>query len=513
VSGKNLKLLLTGSCALALAALAGGVSIDPPAATRPALPPSILATPVSPRASLPSIAAPAEALSAAFTSIADAVTPAVVRIQAELPAPEVPAELLPRFPGMFGGGDSLSAGPPVVAGGTGFLVSEDGLILTNNHVVEEAVRLSVSLRDKRVYDARVIGRDPTTDIAVLKIEAAELPAVTLGDSDAARVGEWVVAIGNPGFGDASMLDFTVTSGIISAKGRPLNIIPQALQGGDPESVGYAIEDFLQTDAVINPGNSGGPLLNLRGEVIGINTAIASTTGFHQGYGFAIPSNIVRRVVRDLIAYGHVRRALLGVSIAEVSPEDAQVYALPSISGVRVDDFAEDSPALAAGLDRHDVIVAVDEEAIDRVGQLQRIIAQRSPGDVVRVDVIRYGRPHTFEIRLAQAPLPEPLPAVARQDAARSAELGLSISDVSAKLAQQYGLLDSDGVVVVDVSPNGAAALKGVIEGDRILAINRKRPSGARQARALLRAAGSGSIVSLLLEGPDGRTRIANIRIP
>src|SRR5690606_25910792 len=217
---------------------------------------------------------------------------------------------------------------------------------------------TVTLVDKRTFEAEVVGRDPTTDVAVIKIDAKGLPAIPMGDSDQARVGEWVLAIGNPGFGDSRSLDFTVTGGIISAKGRPLDIIGRELQNHASPAASYAIEDFIQTDAVINPGNSGGPLVNLRGEVIGMNTAIASGTGFYQGYGFAIPINLARRVMSDLIEHGHVRRALLGINIVNVTPEDAEVFRLPEIAGALVEDFAEGSPAQRAGLQRGDVIVEV-----------------------------------------------------------------------------------------------------------------------------------------------------------
>jgi serine protease Do len=235
------------------------------------------------------------------------------------------------------------------------------------------------LRDRRTLPAALVGGDPLTDVAVIRVQATELPAVALGNSDEARVGEWVLAIGNPGFGNASTLDFSVTGGIISAKGRPLNVLATELPAQDPSAPSYAIEDFIQTDAVINPGNSGGPLVDLSGTVIGINTAIASTTGYSQGYGFAIPSNLAQRIMRDLITHGHVRRPLLGISIADVTAEDAEVYRLGRIVGVVVEDFAPTSPAQRAGLRQHDVIVAVDGTPVDRVGQLQRLVALHQPG--------------------------------------------------------------------------------------------------------------------------------------
>src|SRR5690606_1867227 len=265
-------------------------------------------------------------LSEAFIAIAELVTPSVVRIQVQRAATASPhGPLPPGFRDFFGLPDG--APQPEIAGGSGFIVSPDGYILTNNHVIDGAERSTVTLVDKRSYTAEVVGRDPTTDVAVVRIDARDLPAARLGDSEDARVGEWVLAIGNPGFSEVSTLDFTVTSGIISAKGRPLQIIGSELQANRNPAAVYAIEDFLQTDAVINPGNSGGPLVNLRGEVIGINTAIASGTGFYQGYGFAIPVNLARRVMSDLIEHGHVRRALLGINIVNVTPEDAEVFRL------------------------------------------------------------------------------------------------------------------------------------------------------------------------------------------
>ncbi len=451
-------------------------------------------------------------LSDAFIAIAEAVTPAVVRIEVERmsalgPAGRVP----PEFHDFFGPQDGAM---PQVAGGTGFLVSDDGYILTNNHVIAESDRITVTLVDKRRFEARVVGRDPTTDVAVIKIDAKNLPTVRLGDSEDARVGEWVLAIGNPGFGDASTLDFTVTSGIISAKGRPLQIIGSELAAHADPAANYAIEDFIQTDAVINPGNSGGPLVNLRGEVIGINTAIASGTGFYQGYGFAIPANLARRVMTDLIDHGHVRRALLGINIVNVTAEDAEVFRLPEIAGVLVEDFSdEDSPARRAGLRRGDVIVAVEGHKIERVGQLQRIIAQHHPGDAVDVRVIRYGEPHSFRIRLMQAAIVQDRPS--RAPATRDAtprELGLEVSELTPALAGEIGYSRPGGAVITGIQPTSPAANLG-IGGLRILEINQKAIDSAREARSILRDLRSGEIVSLLLERPDGRTRFANIRVP
>jgi serine protease Do len=458
----------------------------------------------------------ATGLSEAFVAIAEAVTPAVVRIQAERPAPAAgSSQVPPEFRDFFGLPPNSEPGVPQLAGGTGVIVAAEGYILTNNHVVDGADRIMVTLNDRRTFEARVVGRDRTTDVAVVKIEADHLPAARLGDSDQARVGEWVVAIGNPGFSDASTLDFTVTGGIISAKNRPLQIIPQELQAhGDAATAVYAIEDFLQTDAVINPGNSGGPLLNLRGEVIGINTAIASGSGYYQGYGFAIPVNLARRVLNDLLQYGHVRRALLGISITDVTPEDAEVYRLPAIAGVLVEDFSENSPARATGLQRGDVIVAVEGESVQRVGQLQRLIAQHRPGESVEIEVIRYGATKHYQIQLTQAPLPA---APARPSATATtppvADLGLELAELTPNLAREIGYTRSGGVIVTGVAPASPAARKQLPRGFRIVSIDRREVATVREARDLLRRARPGAVVSLQLEGPDGRMRIVNVRVP
>jgi serine protease Do len=449
-------------------------------------------------------------LSDAFTSISASITPGVVRIEAER-IPDQPRRLLPsRYHSFM---DDSTVVAPEVAGGSGFIVSTDGYIVTNNHVVEDADLISVRLYDKRTLPARLVGRDPFTDVALLKIETSGLPALHFGDSDGANVGEWVLAIGNPGFGGANTLDFTVTSGIISAKGRPL----QALEPGAPDqSINkFAIEDFIQTDAAINPGNSGGPLLNLKGEIVGMNTAIASSTGYNQGYAFAIPSNLVQRVIKDLAEFGHVRRPMLGVSINNVSEEDAQVYKLKEITGVYVEGFnSDDTPAKQAGLHLGDVITAVDGKRIEQVGQLQRLIAEHAPGEYVALHVVRYGVEHDFRIKLAQAPLPEidnePKPGRALAGEHR---IGIQVEEMTTQLAREFGFEDAGGAVIARVNPFSSAARKGITQGRRILEINQRRVRSRRDAEALLRNLRSGQIISLLLQDHEGNTSIANVRVP
>ena len=258
-----------------------------------------------------------------------------------------------------------------MASGSGFIVSNDGYILTNNHVVDGASEVRVRLLDRREFKAKVVGRDPNTDVAVIKIDATSLTAAPLGDSDASRVGEWVLAVGNP-LGEN--LTFTVTQGIISAKGRALGLPGQSQQ---------TIQDFIQTDAAINPGNSGGPLVNMRGEVIGINSAIESPTGYNAGYGFAVPINLARAVMDQIVKTGHVERVALGIQVRDASADDAAYVGLKDNrrrAGAATSP-TRTRPAKKAGMQPGDVIVSVDGKQVDYVAQLQELIAFRKPGDV------------------------------------------------------------------------------------------------------------------------------------
>src|SRR5438093_1950748 len=308
----------------------------------------------------------------AFASVAEHVKPAVVFIKSER-RERVSSRRVPSFDDFF----NAPRRPQVEQGsGSGFIVSQDGYILTNNHVVQGADRVTVRLLDNREFTAKTIGTDPNTDIAVIKIQTTGLPTVRLGDADSTKIGNWVLEIGNP-LGEA--FTFTVTAGIVSAKRRGLH----GLNSG-----GLAIQDFIQTDAAINPGNSGGPLVNVRGEVIGINAAIASETGFYNGYGFAIPINIAKTVMMQLIATGHVERAVMGINIRDADQEDAQAVGLSAIKGVLIRAYtSDDSPAKRAGLQQGDVIVAVEGQPVQSVPQLQQRVAFKKPGDVVQVTFV------------------------------------------------------------------------------------------------------------------------------
>jgi serine protease Do len=440
----------------------------------------------------------------AFVSIAESMTPSVVSINTRgqphqnLPGPfedlfrqfrQQPQEELP-FDVPLGRG-------------SGFIVSEEGYILTNNHVVAAAEKIEVDLPDGRSFPARLVGRDPTTDVAVLKIDATDLPALNLGNSDRAQVGELVMAIGNPGFEFGSALPFTVTTGIISGTGRNLGIIQRAAGAGRP----YAIEDLIQTDAVINPGNSGGPLVNHRGEVIGINTAIASVTGYYQGYGFAIPINLARDVMEDLIEYGAVRRAALRVIVEPVSRALARNAGLDEPRGAIVQDFPDDSPAEDAGIRRGDIIVAVNDRPINRVGQLQGTIASYEPGERVEVTVVRNGETKVFKVKLAEADVPQPEtgpePVASRPS---TAMLGIQVTNAQPALLERYEYpegTDVEGVLVTNVARFGPAFSANLTAGTVITRVNGKKVADVDEFDEALGEVEPGQIVTFDTVYPNG----------
>ena len=461
-------------------------------------------------------ARPLQDLSEAFAAVAEHVKPSVVYIRSQRAERAAERQRVP--PGMERFFPRFRQQPEIEQGsGSGFIVSADGYVLTNNHVVEGAEQVTVRLLDRREFKARVVGTDPNTDVAVLKIDATQLTPVALGNSDDARVGEWVLAIGNP-LGEN--LTFTVTSGIVSAVGRALNGLPGRGQG--------SIQDFIQTDAAINPGNSGGPLVSVRGEVIGINSAIASETGFYSGYGFAIPVNLARTVMNQLIETGRVHRAALGVSIAEVSINDAQYVGLPEIRGVVVKDIpSEDSPAKAAGIEPGDIIVAVDGKPVEYVGQLQQVIGFRRPGEVVKVEVARKGgQRKTMDVKLQ--PLNDAPRLAAAEESAEDAEatpgaamnrLGISVEPVSPDAARELQLsADTRGLLVTDVTPGGPAwevLFDDPQRGgpDIILSIEGKPVRSEADLRKALAAEKPGSIVTLRIYNPRAQSRrVERIRL-
>jgi serine protease Do len=462
-----------------------------------------------------------------FADVAERVTPAVVSIQVEKDAPrravaKRPTNVPPGMEEFFNRFQGRQPQQPMEGSGTGFLISPTGYILTNNHVVGDADRIKVILTDHREFTAKLIGKDPTTDVAVIKIDGSGLPTVAFGDDNTARIGSWVLAIGNP-----LGLDFTVTAGIISAKGRGGAQLQRQLENR------YAITDFIQTDAAINPGNSGGPLVNARGEVIGINSMIASETGYYSGYGFAIPITLAKSVSDDLIAHGRVRRAVLGIQIKEVTAEEAKAAQLASIAGVTVGDFSGDekspSPAKAAGLEPGDIIVAIDGTVVDRVGTLQRIVRMKKPGDVVGVDIMRFGDKKSFRVKLAEAPAEEMVAAVDRAgvsgdnkdgaapEGVSADKLGVTVEPVSEAFARDAHVPASvKGLHVSNV--NVASGARGkLFDSDIITEVVNPRPRRAVRTTSELQAALSGlktgDVITLGVFNVETQSnRVVSIRI-
>ena len=460
---------------------------------------------------------PALDLSDAFVNVAETVTPAVVRIAARRQAPAAGSQRSrPLRPDQ-----NPRDRPDRISGGSGFIISDDGYILTNNHVVDGADVLTVFLADRRSFPAEVVGRDPFTDVAVIKIDAANLTRLNFGSSADLRVGEWIVAIGNPGFGGASTpLDYTVTVGIVSALGRPLQLLRRGLAENEETSgvnPGFAIEDFIQTDAVINPGNSGGPMVNLRGQVVGINSAIASQSGYYQGYGFAIPIDLAHRVMEDLVEYGQVRRAWLGVAMRQVDDVSAESYGLPTVSGVELTLITPGGPSEAHGLRVYDVIVAIDGQPIGRSGQLQQAIAMKRPGDRISVGIYRDGEPLTVNIRLGEAPLQSRSEVVAaaapvREEARMDDKLGLRIENMDRTSAREFGFEEVDGVVITDVQVNGPAALRGVPPGTKLIELNRETIKNSSDVRRIMAGVNPGEIVTLHVADRNDNRQILHVRV-
>ncbi|MGE5382703.1 MAG: Do family serine endopeptidase [Omnitrophica WOR_2 bacterium] len=343
-------------------------------------------------------------------------------------------------------GDQGTNPEPLIASGSGVIISPDGYIVTNNHVVTESNKITVTLNNKKTYDAKIVGTDPSTDLAVIKIDATQLPFMTFGNSDDLKIGEWVLAVGNP-----FNLTSTVTAGIVSAKARNINIL------GTPD--GSSIESFIQTDAAVNRGNSGGALVNTRGELIGINAAIASGTGYYAGYSFAIPSNIVRKVAADLRDFGTVQRAFIGVSIKELDSELAKGAGISDLTGVYVADVTDNGAARQAGLKSGDVILKVGDVAVNSPSELLEIIGQHNPGDKVDLLVRRNNKDMTFNVVLKNREGSTSL--TKREEFNAQSSLGASFKQVPEKLKQDLGI--DNGLQIVGLS-NGKLRDAGIREG-------------------------------------------------
>lgn len=406
----------------------------------------------------------ADQTSKAFTSVAKKAIPAVVFIKISSSVPDQDDSFSPGYQNPFDyfGDDFMKkffGSPygkqpdraPQLSQGSGFFVTADGYILTNAHVVKGADKISVVLHDGREIDATLIGSDSHTDVAVIKVEGKDFPFIHLGDSDAMDIGEWVVAIGSP-----FQLEASLTVGVISAKGR------QNLRITD-------LEDFIQTDAAINPGNSGGPLLNLNSEVIGINTAIVSRTGGYMGIGFAIPSNMAKNIMNQIIDKGVVTRGFLGVSLQPVDKDIADAFNLEKPEGALISEVVKDSPADKAGLKQGDIILEYNRTPIKSLGGFRNEISLMHPGSTVNLKINRKGQILNYTITLGTSS--DNIVATGGM----VAKLGLEVDNLSPEVAKQLGYsAGEEGVVVTKIKPGSPSAMTGIRPGFLILAINHKK---------------------------------------
>ncbi|NNF03968.1 MAG: trypsin-like serine protease [Rhodothermales bacterium] len=457
--------LLAGILITLLATRTGGVGDGRPDSVARvelgARPPSGYVT--VPESELPTRYLDALSLNEVFKDVASRVTPAVVFIQVR--TSRRAADVFRNFRG------DQDRRIPSQSVGSGVIISDQGYVVTNHHVIDGADEIVVTLGDKRQFDASLVGTDPTTDLAVLRIDGPDLPVIALGNADDLEVGEWVLAVGNP-----FRLTSTVTAGIVSALGRQVNVIEDRL----------GIESFVQTDAAINPGNSGGAVVNLRGELIGIATAIATETGSYEGYGFAVPVDLMERVVGDLIRYGEVRRGYLGVSILPVTAGVAENFGLNDVRGVLLSEVRQGLAGADAGLEAGDILLEIDGRAVSEPNELQSAIAMRSPGDLLDVLVWRNGEVRDFEVMLKgkddpgyrqwltglnqdgaeEAPAPEP----EAPDAIREFEnWGIGLADMNERLRRRFET--PHGAYLAFVENGSAFDRSGLTRGLIIVRIN------------------------------------------
>lgn len=440
----------------------------------------------------------AQELSNTFAAVAEKVNPSVVTIFTE-----TDVKVQQQFSGspfdQFFGDDFFKQFFPTpqprgnmkqMGLGSGVIVKSDGVILTNNHVVKDADHIKVRLMDGREFKAKVKGTDPQTDLAVITIAAKGLTPLPLGDSDKARVGDWVLAIGSP---LNPQLEHTVTSGIISAKGR--------------SGVGLTkYEDYIQTDAAINPGNSGGALVNLKGELVGINSAIATQTGGFMGIGFAVPVNLAKKVMGDIIDKGKVVRGWLGVYIQNITPELAKAMKLKTAQGVIVSKVQKNSPAEKAGLQEEDVILRLNGKEVHNSTELSTWISSISPKSTITLEVLRDGKVRTIPVKLGE--LSPSVQQLASGEATNS-KIGLQVSNITNTLAKKYSLPSGlSGVVVTGVKPNTIAADVGVQEGDVIMKVNRRTVNNVDDFNKIMAKVEPGDNVMFYLRRGEGNFFVA-----
>ncbi len=440
------------------------------------------------------------ALSMAFRSAAQGVLPSVVYVSVERDRPT--SRLVPQIPQGFrpffqfqNPGIEL---PPQRNTGSGFVLDSDGHVVTNHHVVANATRVTVRMHDGRELDASVVGGDPTTDVAVIKLEEllSGVSQAHFGDSDAIQIGDWVLALGNP-----LGLDFTVTAGIVSARGRRLS------------NNNTALESYIQTDAAINPGNSGGPLIDLRGRVVGINTAIAGGGNRFVGYGFAVPATLAQRVVEDLLQFGYVRRPRIGARVSDVNAADAEAYQLNEVRGAEINVVEPDSPAERSGLLIGDVVLAIDDEPVQNANDLTTALAERDPGDEVSLTVVREGTRRAVEIELGEFPRAEEDGNNARSNTDSAGLLGLTVGRLSAAEIDKLEHRIEGGVIVTDVQSFGPAANAGIRRGQIILKINGEQVNTPAEFRSIIGEIENGEVVSIRLIDQELGETIVNFRTP
>jgi serine protease Do len=466
-----------------------------------------LAKPTTADAAIPAAAAPPLnpdsvgallALDHAVENLAAHVTPAVVNVTVTSKTKPDMSQQMPQgmqqFFGPFGQffGPGMQARPRIEHGiGSGVIISPDGYIVTNNHVVEGAVDIRVTTHDRRVLNAKLIGRDPLTDLAVLKVDGTDLPSIPWGDSTTLKPGQSVLAFGNPyGF------SFTVTRGIVSALNRP-NPDPS-----DRRKPG----EFIQTDAAINPGNSGGPLVDARGEVVGIDTFLVSPSGSFSGMGFAIPSQIAKPTVAALIKYGKVSHGYIGIGITDVTPENAKFFDRTSSTGAVVTQVEPDSPGAKAGLKIGDVITAIDGHNVANAGELQVTVGQKQPGATINLTVARNGKELTLPVTLEDMETHSTAGSSSGSEAHGKMRWGLGLTDLSPDLRQQLQVPDRiQGAAVESVQPGSTADNAGLSRGDVILEVNRHAVQNAAEAQQALASIPADQDALLLVWSNGGNT--------
>lgn len=430
-----------------------------------------------------------------FTQAAASVTPAVVHIKTTYNSSQSSAgrsQMEDMFEDFFGGRSGRSRGP-AMGSGSGVIISEDGYIVTNNHVVEKADKIDVILPDKRSLVAKVVGRDAETDLALIKIEGSGFPIVKLGNSDDVRVGEWVLAVGYP-----FALNTTVTAGIVSAKGRSIGILDNARpsENGEPQAR-TAIESFIQTDAAINRGNSGGALVNTRGELIGVNAAIASQSGSYEGYGFAIPINLAKKVLDDFKSFGSVRRGYIGVNFTGLDAEQSKRFGVSELNGLYINSVIPGSGAANAGLKEGDIITKVEGVQIFSPSDLQERIGRMGPGDKVQLSYLRDGKQYATNVTLKGE---DSVKSETRTASVASRNLGANFAPVSDVIKKKYKI--NSGVIVTSVTRDGYFESLEIPQGTVITSINGQPVNKTSDIDAAINSSRS-NMVTITGITPDG----------